>query len=148
MLIAVLLLGEPDAVDCARINVMPDQKIQGNRRVWALWLWALWVACLLVASLQPVRLGIARAGTVSHLILHVFAFGIPALLMSLPDTRRIWIWAAIASTLSLAAGIEVVQRLLYRHAFEWPDLAADVAGIAMAIVLRVLHGHIGIRHSA
>jgi hypothetical protein len=99
---------------------------------------AAWVICLVILSLQPVRFGLTRFGAPTHLILHVLVFGFTTFLLQLLSTGRGFAWIALVGTLCLAAGIEWVQSLIYRQAFESEDLYADVLGIVFAILLRVL----------
>ena len=100
-----------------------------------LWIPAAWVICLVIVSLQPVRSDEIRAGTAAHLALHLLAFGFPALLFQIFITRRIWALVSASTVILVAVGIELAQRSLYHHRFEWEDLLADFLGVVIALLL-------------
>ena len=100
----------------------------------------IWLVALFAGSVSPFRSPLARAGTLSHLVLHAAAFGFPAFLLSRLSHNRTGTAITLAITLSLATGIEILQRVLYSPLFEWPDLLADFAGIALAGGLLLLSG--------
>ena len=87
----------------------------------------------------------AHNGSVTHMILHILAFGFTAFLLQIRSTRHTWALVVVPGTLWLATGIELAQHLIYRHPFEWQDLFADALGIVIAILPRMLSVG-GVRH--
>ena len=104
------------------------------------WILGAWVTCLVILSLQPLRVHAARGGTLTHLALHILAFGFPTWLLQRLSARRTGAWLAVLCALCLAAGIESAQHLIYRNPFEWQDLSADLLGAVIAILPRLLTG--------
>ena len=93
-----------------------------------------WVAALVVASLQPWRPYVRHNGPV-HGVLHFLAFFSTALLLLLAArTPRRRVYAPLA-VFALGAALELTQRLLYRNAFEWSDLAIDLGAALFAAAL-------------
>jgi hypothetical protein len=101
------------------------------------WIPTAWVIFLMIVSMQPLRSGLARAGSVTHVILHVLVFGFTACLLHMWGARPASPWVAALGTFWLAVGIELAQHLVYRHTFEWQDLFADVLGTVIAILLLI-----------
>jgi len=109
------------------------------------WIPIGWVIFLVVASLQPLRPGVDRPGSLTHLLLHVLVFGFTAFLW---QKRPALPWVAFLGTLCLAAAIELSQHWIYGKPYEWQDLCADALGIALAILPWVLPRNGGLRDSA
>jgi hypothetical protein len=117
------------------------------RKKKLLWIPAAWIICLVIVSLQPERLRVDRSSYMTHLFLHVIAFGFPIFLLHVLVPSRLWAWVAILGTCSVAAGIEFAQRLIYHSRFEWADLFADILGIVIAMLLALPRGDCGLEDS-
>jgi cell shape-determining protein MreD len=94
------------------------------------------VACLIFFSLQPIRPSFMRSQSLGHRTGHAIAFGATAwFLVALSRSRREQ-WMTAFIVVCVAAGIEILQQLIYttRH-FEWWDFRDDALGVLLAILL-------------
>jgi VanZ family protein len=96
----------------------------------------LWFLAITVLSFlpHPAKTGLATRG-IFHTPAHIVIFGISTLVawrsIRQPAHRRL----AYAAVIGYGALIEVAQSRINRTAFEWEDLAADIAGVVLALIL-------------
>ncbi len=94
----------------------------------------VWMICLTVVSLQPYRPR-GESHSEAHRILHVIAFGVPALMLLALARGLKQQWAAALTIVCLALAIETAQHLIYGNTFEWWDVRDDVIGLLIAVLL-------------
>jgi hypothetical protein len=94
----------------------------------------LWATVLAAGSWQPLRPEGFHTG-LAHRSIHIFCFGILALLADLVmSLRGRWIYNALGCLL-LGVGLEVLQYFTYRISFEWSDIWNDGIGIGLGLAL-------------
>jgi VanZ family protein len=96
----------------------------------------LWFLAITVLSFLPLpaKTELATRGSF-HTPAHIVIFGISTLVAWRSMRQAVQRRLAYAAVIGYGALIEVAQSRINRTTFEWDDLAADIAGVVLALIL-------------
>jgi hypothetical protein len=103
-------------------------------KIWSVLGWLL-VIGVVVGSLLPGP--VVQVVSINDKLLHAGTYAL--LMMWFSGFYRRGLYLAIAvGLLALGIGLDLLQGLTRTRSFEWPDIGADLAGIAVGCVLAFL----------